>query len=63
MAGFPDAESAELLSELGVRYVVVNRDQYPNYPFVDGSIQALGLIPVQEFEGETVYEPEDQVAR
>jgi len=63
MAGFPDAESAELLSELGVRYVVVNRDQYPSYSIVDGSIQALGLIPVQEFEGETVYEPVDLVAQ
>jgi hypothetical protein len=63
MAGFPDAESAELLSELGVRYVLVNRDQYPNYSIVDRSIQALGLIPVQEFEGETVYEPVDLVAR
>jgi len=63
MAGFPDEASVELLSELGVRYVVVNRDQYPNYPIVDGSIQSLGFIPVQEFEGETVYEPVDLVAQ
>jgi len=54
---------ARLERELGVRYVLVNRGHYPNYSIIDASIQALGLIPVQEFEGETVYEPVDSVAR
>ena len=43
MDGFPSAESAALLKQLGVAYVLVDSSQYSNFPDVDKTIQSLGL--------------------
>ena len=55
MGGFPSAECVDLLKTLGVAYVVVDSSQYPNYPDVDRSIQALGLPLLHIGESEYVY--------
>jgi hypothetical protein len=57
MEGFPSEASAELVRELGVAYVVVDRKRYPEYPTVDAGIRSLGFVPVMEDANETVYEP------
>ena len=55
MDGFPSPESADLLKQLGVAYVVVDSSQYSNYPDVDRTIQALGLRLLQVSGNEYVY--------
>jgi hypothetical protein len=55
MDGFPSPESAALLKQLDVAYVVVDSSQYPNYPDIDRSIQALGLRLLHVSEAEYVY--------
>jgi hypothetical protein len=55
MDTFPSADSADLLKQLGVGYVVVDSSQYSNFPDVDQSIQALGLELLNVSESEYVY--------
>jgi hypothetical protein len=56
MDGFPSEASAKLARELGVVYVVVDRERYPDYPTVDAGIRSLGFVTVMEDANETVYE-------
>jgi hypothetical protein len=55
MGGFPNEESALVLKELDVQYVVVNQPSYPDFPDVEAEILRLGLCPAVALEGEYVY--------
>ena len=55
MNGFPNEESARVLKELDVTYVVVDEPSYPNFPDVEAEILRLGLCPAVALEGEYVY--------
>jgi hypothetical protein len=55
MEGFPSTDSVAMLRTLGVAYAVVDSSQYPNYPDIDRSIQALGLLLLHISESEYVY--------
>jgi hypothetical protein len=55
MGGFPNQESALVLKELGVEYVVVYAPSYPAFPDVEAEILRLGLCPAVALEGEHVY--------
>jgi hypothetical protein len=52
---FPSVESARLLRELGVEYVVVNAAGYPDFGAIEVSILEHGLCPAVALEGEHVY--------
>ncbi len=55
MNGFPNEESARVLKELDVKYVVVDEPSYPNFSDVEAEILRLGLCPAVALEGEYVY--------
>ncbi len=52
---FPSTESAALLANLGVAYVVVDSSQYDKYTEVDEKIASLGLVLLHVSEGQFVY--------
>lgn len=52
---FPSVESARLLRELGVEYVVVNEAGYLDFPAVEAEILEHGLCRAVALEGENVY--------
>jgi hypothetical protein len=53
---FPSPESAALLKQLGVAYVLVDTAAYPGYEQAKPSIEALGLKEVTQQGAEVVYE-------
>ena len=55
LSGFPNEESARLLKELQVEYVVVDEASYPDFPAVEAEILGLGLCRAVALEGEYVY--------
>ena len=55
MDDFPSLESATLIGQLDVAYVVVDSSQYPDYIKVDRDIQSYGLILLHISESEYVY--------
>ena len=55
MDDFPSLESATLIGQLDVAYVVVDSSQYPDYIEVDRDIQSYGLILLHISESEYVY--------
>ncbi len=55
LSGFPDEESAVLLKELQVEYVVVDEASYADYPSAEAEILGLGLCRAVALEGESVY--------
>ncbi len=54
--GFPSPESAALLRQLGVAFVVVDSTGYPDFPAVRKQIEALGLVEKTVQANEVVYE-------
>jgi hypothetical protein len=52
---FPDDRSVALLRELGVRWVIVDSAQYPDFPNVERQIEALGLRRLENIKGEHVF--------
>ncbi len=55
LSGFPNEESALVLKELGVQYVLVSGPSYLDFPDVEAEILGLGLCPEVVLEGEHVY--------
>jgi hypothetical protein len=55
MDGFPSPESADLLMQLGVAYVIVDSSQYSNFTKIDQTIQSLGLKLLHVSDQEYVY--------
>ncbi len=53
---FPDAQSAALLSELGVEWVLVDSRRYPDLPALRATAEGLGLRFVQQVGDEMVFE-------
>ncbi|HEX9013557.1 MAG TPA: hypothetical protein VF813_08580, partial [Anaerolineaceae bacterium] len=54
--GFPSAESAALLRQLGVTYVLVDTAGYPDFAALQPRIEALGLVQRTVQGAEVVYE-------
>ena len=57
MEAFPSAESAALLKQLGVAYVIVDSSQYSNFSGVDKTIQSLGLRLLHVSGSDYIYGP------
>jgi len=55
MDDFPSLESATLIGQLDVAYVVVDSSQYPDYIKVERDIQSYGFILLHISESEYVY--------
>jgi hypothetical protein len=55
MNGFPDQASVDLLSELGVEYVIVDSTAYADFPSVEAEIDRLHLQPLGTFATDYVY--------
>jgi len=58
LTSFPDQTSVELMSELGVQWVIVDSTQYEDYVQIHSTIEAAGLEFAVEIEGQYVYELE-----
>ncbi|MCJ7625182.1 MAG: hypothetical protein MUO76_16920, partial [Anaerolineaceae bacterium] len=56
MENFPDQESVDLFSELGVKYVLVDEDEYADINKVRTSCEELGLQFVVQIEDQLVFE-------
>ncbi|NMC81163.1 MAG: hypothetical protein GYA59_17525 [Chloroflexi bacterium] len=56
MENFPDQQSVETLRQLGVEYVLVDRDEYANIASVRQTLEQLGLYFVNELGDEQVYQ-------
>lgn len=56
LQSFPDPRSMALMRELGVRWIVVDSQQYGDFGEVERGIEALGLRRAGDFDGEFVYE-------
>jgi len=52
---FPSAGARDLLRSLGVEYVVVDTNAYPDYPSVDREVRALGFVLLEELGNDWVY--------
>ena len=55
MEQFPDAESVQLLRELGVEWVIVHAPRYPDFAALRAACEDLGLQYVTEMRGEAVF--------
>ena len=55
MEQFPDAESVQLLRELGVEWVIVHAPRYPDFAALRAACEDLGLRYVTEMRGEAVF--------
>jgi hypothetical protein len=56
MEHFPDEASVALLPELGVQYVLVDRDSYDNIEQVRAEAEYQGLVYVDQFGDQLVFE-------
>lgn len=56
MENFPDRQSVETLRDLGVAYVLVDRDEYASIDSVRQALESLGLRLVIELEDQHVYQ-------
>lgn len=56
LLNFPNQESVDLLSELGVQYVLVDSSYYPNFDKTQADIERLGLHLLKVFDSEYVFE-------
>jgi len=56
LEGFPDEASVDLLRQLGVRYVLIELDEYPDLGGVREKIEGLGMVFMNEVDGQLVYE-------
>ncbi|PKO02135.1 MAG: hypothetical protein CVU43_09600 [Chloroflexi bacterium HGW-Chloroflexi-5] len=52
---FPDEHSVNLLKELGVYYIVVDSDAYPDFEQFKMQVSSLGLVQMTDQEGQIVY--------
>lgn len=55
MENFPDERSVSLLSELGVQYVLVDKNSYSDPVAIRRKCEALGLKYVLEMDGQMVF--------
>lgn len=55
MKSFPDEQSISLLSELGVRYVLVDKASYDDPQLIRKRCESLGLKYVMEMDGQMVF--------
>ncbi|MEA4907844.1 MAG: hypothetical protein VB089_09490 [Anaerolineaceae bacterium] len=56
MEAFPDQQSIDLLPELGVEYVLVHADQYPDLDALRQVLEANGIHYVDEMGGQMIFE-------
>ncbi len=53
---FPSPEGTALLRELGVRWVLLDTRQYPDFPSVKNQVEALGIRYIETVSGQAVFE-------
>ena len=56
LENFPDKASVDLLRELGVKYVLIEMDEYADLPGIRKKVEELGMIFMAEVDGQLVYE-------
>lgn len=53
--GFPDQSSVQLLQDLGVEFIVVDRNTYNDYAQISHEMEALGLTLLTSQDGQDVF--------